>query len=174
MPRRALFVAAALALMIAVAAAVQALREERSWRADAETAAGARPIAAGPAPTTSAPQPAPAPPPAAGMATRRSLAIAWRDHDGNAWRTRIAIEGDKAEVATTQADGPQVVQYRARVVRGADSVRIDATDAEPSGPAAAQWLPDSFTIAADGSVEVSDGRHPPGSGYLAQESGWKR
>lgn len=73
--------------------------------------------------------------------------------------TEIAIRGSVAEVRTCAPDGRFLVGWRARVTRLADgSVRIDSSEAKPSGPLAGDYDPDNFVLWESGKVEISDRR----------------
>lgn len=168
-PRRLLALIALLALLVAGTCSLMALLRWRTQRAAEAVAASLSPLpAAAPSPaepaTTSAASEAKPP------ASARRLDVAWQDGEGRPFRSRITLDGDGARVETA-SDGRPLVSYRASVRRRGDgTLLIDATDAAVSGPAAAEWVADSFTIRADGSVTVQDGKHAPCDGYLAQES----
>ena len=168
-PRRLLALISILALLMAVACSAMALRRWRTQRAAEAVAASLSPL---PATSPSTPDPAAAPPAteASPPVSARRLDIAWQDGEGRPYRSRITLDGDGARVETA-SDGRPMVSYRASVRRRGDgTLLIDATDAAVSGPAAAEWVADSFTIRADGSVSVQDGKHAPCDGYVAQES----
>ena len=170
--RRLLALIAILALLSAGVCSIIGILRWRTQRAADSVAAGLSPMPAA-SPTAAVPitpasrlaAPSTNPP-----ATARRLDVAWHDGDGRPYRTRITLDGTGARVETA-SDGRPLVSYRASVRRRADgTLIIDATDAAVSGPAAAEWVADSFTIRADGSVSVQDGKHAPCDGYLAQES----
>jgi hypothetical protein len=170
--RRALAAAAVFAALAALWLAADA------WRAGRIPRSG-RPMAAAPA---EAPAPA-AEPPAADSAPSRasaSLTIAWEDPDGRSYRSEIALQPDAAapESATVvtrdHASGQELVRYRARARRDTAGVlTIDGDGAPVSGPMAAEWSPDSFTIAADGRVGTRDAQGNPGIGWVMQEDGFR-
>jgi hypothetical protein len=109
----------------------------------------------------------------------KTLEISWSDGDGGAWRTRItflpAVDTGQgpvqyADVATRQVgEQRDQILYRARVSRGSkEHIICDARGAAVSGPLAQDWIPDSFTIAADDSVRIDDGMHRPNEGWVVQ------
>lgn len=174
--RRLLALIAMLALLAACACAALGWSGWRTRREAAAVAARLSPL------PVAAPDPPPPPPgqprtqaavpaPSADSPAARRLDVAWQDGEGRVYRSRITLDGAKPARVETASDDRPLVSYRASVQRRVDgTLVIDASDAAVSGPAAAEWAADSFTIRADGSVTVQDGKHAPCAGYVVQES----
>ena len=170
--RRLLALTAMLALVAACACAFRGWSLWRMQREATRVAARLSPLPASDPPDQTQSQPVTSVPPAAPAvaAAQRHLEVAWEDGNGRPFRSRITLDAvDRARVETTSHGSPMVAYSGSAQRRGDGSLHIDATDAAVSGPAAAEWIADSFVIRADGSVSVQDGKNEPCDGYLAQD-----
>lgn len=164
--RRLIALITVLALLATLACAGLALN---AWRIrhDADAAVAKLTLLPAKAAVTTPAAPVQPPPPAAA----RRIDVVWNDGDGRHLRSRIALDGTGGARVETMVNDQPMVSYRGQVhMRGDGTVVVDARDAAVSGPAAAAWIADSFTIRSDGSVVIEDGQHDPCSGYVAQES----